>query len=114
MSEYRPLNTLLKMASGDLSDSERSRVELARRYAAVRSSVCDDDAIDIIKCFAEGKSNTEIANLFGIDISIPRAIVAYACDRDPEIYRRHLDPPKEKDPDPMTRTYILHRIPPLM
>lgn len=114
MSEYRPLNAMLNMADEDISETQKSRVELARRYAAVRSSVCDDDAIDIIKYFSEGKSNAEIANLFGIDVSIPRAIVAYACDRDPEIYRRHLDPPKEKDPDPMTRTYILHRIPPLM
>lgn len=118
MSEYRSLRGALEpeieYGETDLTEMQRSRQEMAERYVAVRSSVTDDDAIDIIQEFADGKNNAQIAEEFGLDINVPRALVAYACDRDPEIYRRHLDPPKGKDPEPMSRNYILHRVPSLI
>lgn len=118
MSEYKRLYGLLdpKLQEGEctLTDAQISKQQMAQRYVEKRTMISDDDAIDIIRMFAAGKSNAEIAQELKLDVSVPRAIVAYACDQDADIYRRHLDPPKDKDPDPMSRTYILRRVPPLM
>lgn len=118
MSEYKRLYGMLdpKLQDGEcaLTDAQISRQQLAERYVTMRTMISDDDAVDIIKLFSAGKSNEEIARELKMDVSIPRAIVAYACDQDTDIYRRHLDPPTDKDPDPMSRTYILRRVPSLM
>lgn len=118
MSEYKRLHNLLdpKIQDGEcaLTDAQVSRQQMARRYVAVRASVSDDDAVDIVRKFMSGKSNAQIAQEMGIDIAVPRAVVAYACDQDVDIYHRHVDPPDGKEPDPMSRVTILRRVPPLM
>lgn len=118
MSEYKRLYNMLdpKLQDGEctLTDAQLSRQMLAKRYVAVRATISDDDAVDIVRAFVNGKSNAQIAQEMNLDISVPRAVVAYACDQDVELYHRHLDPPDGKDPDPMTRTTILRRVPPLM
>lgn len=108
------LKSALELSGADLTPMEQARKALAQRYVAVRGGVSDDDAIDMVRMFMGGKTNREIAAAFNTDVSVPRAIIAYACDRDPEVYRRHAEPPREKDPEPMSDGYILRRIPPIV
>lgn len=108
------LKSALELSGEDLTPAEQSRKALAQRYVSVRGGVTDDNAVEMVRLFMDGKSNWEIAEAFNTDVSVPRAIISYACDRDPAIYRRHAEPPKEKDPEPLSDCYILRRIPPIV